>query len=89
MIWRTTVSETMINGTVRYYNQLRGFFFIQPDDGSQDVFGHFSVVERCGMHKLEVGQRVAFDKEIGRNGKIAVSKIAPEIMSAADNLRTI
>ena len=44
MIWRTTVSETMINGTVRYYNQLRGFFFIQPDDGSQDVFGHFSVV---------------------------------------------
>jgi cold shock protein len=80
----------MQNGTVRYYNHLKGFFFLSPDDGSKDVFGHFSVVERAGMLKLQVGQRVSFEAEINdRNGKLAVSKIAPEIASAVDNLQTI
>jgi len=51
----------MTVGTVKYYNDQRGFGFIKPDDGSVDVFVHVSAVERAGMRALSEGQRISFD----------------------------
>lgn len=57
-------------GTVKWFNSQKGFGFIQPDDGSKDVFVHISAVERAGMSLTE-GQKVSFDLERGQQGKIA------------------
>jgi CspA family cold shock protein len=51
----------MATGTVKWFNPLKGFGFIQPDDGSRDVFVHVSAVERAGMHDLKEGQMLVFD----------------------------
>jgi cold shock protein len=48
-------------GTVKWYNDQKGYGFIQPDDGGKDVFVHVSAVERSGMRGLQEGQKVAFD----------------------------
>jgi CspA family cold shock protein len=66
----------MIKGTVKFYNGQKGFGFIQPDDGSKDVFVHATALERAGMQSLNEGQKVSFDtEEDRRTGKIAVGKI--------------
>ena len=69
----------MATGTVKFFNTSKGFGFIQPEDGSTDVFVHATAVERAGMHSLEEGQKVSFDvvadKKSGKN--------------AADNLREV
>lgn len=66
----------MITGTVKFYNDQKGFGFIQPDDGSKDVFVHATALERAGMHGLVEGQKVSFDvQEDRRSGKMAVSAI--------------
>jgi CspA family cold shock protein len=59
------------NGTVKFFNATKGFGFIQPDDGSKDVFVHISAVERAGMGTLSENQKVSFDLERGTNGKTA------------------
>ena len=51
----------MAIGTVKWFNPTKGFGFIQPENGSKDVFVHISAVERAGMTKLTEGQRVSFD----------------------------
>ncbi|MCP5151641.1 MAG: cold-shock protein [Ectothiorhodospiraceae bacterium] len=51
----------MAIGTVKWFNPTKGFGFIQPDDGSRDVFVHISAVERSGMGSLTEGQRVSFE----------------------------
>ena len=51
----------MIQGTVKFFNDQRGFGFIQPDDGGKEVFVHISAVERAGMRVLNEGQKIAFD----------------------------
>jgi CspA family cold shock protein len=51
----------MIKGTVKWFNGQKGFGFIQPEDGSKDVFVHISAVERAGMRSLNEGQKVTFD----------------------------
>jgi len=51
----------MTVGTVKFFNEQKGFGFIGPDDGSPDVFVHISAVERAGMTTLTDGQRVSFD----------------------------
>ena len=66
----------MITGTVKFYNEQKGFGFIQPDDGSKDVFVHATALERAGMRNLVEGQKVSFDTEVdGRSGKTAVGNI--------------
>jgi CspA family cold shock protein len=51
----------MSKGTVKWFNSMKGFGFIQPDDGGKDVFVHISAVERAGMSDLREGQKVTFD----------------------------
>jgi cold shock protein len=51
----------MSNGTVKWFNGQKGFGFIQPDDGSKDVFVHISAVERAGMGSLNEGQKVSYE----------------------------
>ena len=69
----------MQNGTVKWFNTQKGYGFIQPDDGGNDVFVHISAVERAGLRQLDDGQKVAFevvaDKRSGR--------------SSADNLQSL
>ncbi len=66
----------MTTGTVKFYNEQKGFGFIEPDDGGKDVFVHATALERAGMRSLAEGQKVSFDTEIdGRSGKTAVANI--------------
>jgi CspA family cold shock protein len=51
----------MTKGTVKWFNGQKGYGFIQPDDGGNDVFVHISAVERAGMHGLNEGQKVVFE----------------------------
>ena len=51
----------MTQGTVKWFNSQKGFGFIQPDDGSKDVFVHISAVERAGMYGLNEGQKVSYE----------------------------
>ncbi len=66
----------MTNGTVKFYNDQKGFGFIQPDKGGNDVFVHATALERAGMRSLVEGQKVLFNTaEDRRTGKIAVNNI--------------
>lgn len=58
-----------ISGTVKFFNNDKGFGFIKPDDGSRDVFVHISAVTNSGMGQLAEGQRVSFDVEPDSRGK--------------------
>ena len=61
----------MATGTVKFFNTQKGYGFIQPDDGSKDVFVHISAVQRAGMDSLKEGQKVSFDVTQGPKGKQA------------------
>jgi CspA family cold shock protein len=61
--------RSMTIGTVKWFNPTKGYGFIQPEDGSQDVFVHISAVERSGIGNLHEGQKVSFDLERGDRGK--------------------
>ncbi len=64
-------------GTVKFYNSQKGFGFIAPNDGGNDVFVHATALERAGMQDLGEGQKVSFDIETdSRSGKLAVGTIA-------------
>jgi CspA family cold shock protein len=65
----------MAKGTVKWFNAQKGFGFIQPDDGSKDVFVHISAVERAGLGGLNEGQKLTFDLERGQQGKISASNL--------------
>jgi CspA family cold shock protein len=66
----------MNTGTVKFYNDQKGFGFIQPDSGGKDVFVHATALERAGIRSLSEGQKVSFDtQEDRRTGKIAVGNI--------------
>jgi CspA family cold shock protein len=68
--------HAMTTGTVKFYNDMKGFGFIQPDDGGKDVFVHATALERAGIRGLAEGQKVSFDTaEDRRSGKIAVNNI--------------
>jgi CspA family cold shock protein len=61
----------MTTGTVKWFNPQKGFGFIQPVDGSKDIFVHISAVEQAGLVTLNDGQQVSFDVEEGRQGRMA------------------
>lgn len=66
----------MESGTVKFYNEQKGYEFIQPDNGGKDVFVHATALERAGMNGLREGQKVSFDTQPDRRtGKIAVNNI--------------
>ena len=69
----------MDKGTVKFYNGQRGYGFIAPDSGGNDVFVHATALERAGLHSLSDGQKVSFDTQVDRRtGKLAVSNIQVE-----------
>lgn len=59
----------MATGTVKWFNSQKGYGFIQPEDGTKDVFVHISAVERAGMDNLREGQKVSYDLERGQQGR--------------------
>jgi cold shock protein len=61
----------MATGTVKWFNTQKGYGFIQPADGSKDVFVHISALERAGLDNLVEGQKITFDIEAGRQGKFS------------------
>lgn len=64
-------------GTVKFYNDQKGFGFIAPDNGGPDVFVHATALERAGIQNLSEGQKVSFDTEKdSRSGKMAVGTIS-------------
>ena len=65
----------MQTGTVKWFNETKGFGFIVPDDGGTDAFVHISAVKESGLDTLQDNQRVEFDLAAGRNGKVAVKSI--------------
>lgn len=67
----------MTTGTVKWFNPVKGFGFIAPDDGGADAFVHISAVESAGLDRLNEGQKVEYELVQGRDGR-----------SAAENLKT-
>ena len=70
-----TRSDAMSTGTVKWYNAQKGYGFIQPDDGSKDVFVHVSAVERAGMGSLNEGQKVSYEVQRGQQGKSSAENL--------------
>ena len=66
----------MATGTVKWFNATKGFGFIQPDDGKQDVFVHISAVERAGLSNLNEGQKITYELVADRrSGKMAADNL--------------
>jgi len=65
----------MANGTVKWFNATKGFGFIQPESGGDDVFVHISAVEAAGLNGLNDEQKVSYELETGRNGKTSACSL--------------
>jgi CspA family cold shock protein len=66
----------MATGTVKWFNETKGYGFIQPDDGGKDVFVHVSAVERAGLRGLKDGQKISYEIEQDRrSGKESASNL--------------
>ncbi len=83
----------MPQGTVKWFNDLKGFGFIQPDDGGPDAFAHFSAIEMDGFKTLKEGARVVFELDQGPKGLLALhiradGAPAPAAVNGADAAAT-
>ena len=67
----------MTTGTVKFFNENKGYGFIAPDGGGNDAFVHISAVERSGMRTLRENQRVSFELQEDRRGKMAATNLQP------------
>lgn len=65
----------MATGTVKWFNATKGYGFIQPDDGSKDVFLHISDVQRSGIQEPREGDKLEFDLQRGQQGKTSASNL--------------
>ncbi len=65
----------MASGTVKWFNPQKGFGFIEPSDGSKDVFVHISAVERAGLSTLNEGQKITYELERGQQGKTSAANL--------------
>jgi cold shock protein len=66
----------MISGTVKWFNSQKGFGFIQPDSGGNDVFVHISAVERAGLPTLQEGEKISFELVVDkRSGKYSADML--------------
>ena len=72
----------MTTGTVKFFNENKGYGFIAPDDGGNDAFVHISAVERSGMRTLRQDQRVIYELQEDRRGKMAAVNLKPAEESA-------
>ncbi len=70
-ILRLIKTIVMPTGTVKWFNDAKGFGFIKPDDGSEDLFAHFSAINMGGFKSLKEGQKVTYDIVDGQKGKQA------------------
>jgi CspA family cold shock protein len=62
-------------GTVKFFNATKGFGFITPEDGGKDAFVHISAVERAGLSGLGEGQKLTYELESGRDGKVSATNL--------------
>ncbi len=67
----------MTVGTVKFFNETKGYGFIQPEDGGNDAFVHISAVERSGMRSLVKDQKVSYDLQQDQRGKMSAVNIQP------------
>ncbi len=65
----------MATGTVKWFNETKGYGFIRPDDGGNDAFVHISAVQKAGLRSLREGQKVEYDLVAGRNGRPAADNL--------------
>jgi CspA family cold shock protein len=65
----------MSTGTVKWFNATKGYGFIQPDDGSKDVFVHISAVQRANLTTLNEGQKLQYETKPGNQGKISAENL--------------
>jgi CspA family cold shock protein len=68
----------MPKGKVKWFNGQKGYGFIEPMDGSKDVFVHISAVEKAGLNSLNEGQVVSYEEERGKNGKTSAGQLKVE-----------
>ncbi len=66
----------MTTGTVKFFNAIRGFGFIEPEDGSKDAFVQISAVERAGLSSLSEGQKVSYELQQGQTGKSSAENLS-------------
>ncbi len=63
----------MTTGTVKWFNDAKGYGFIKPDDSSEELFAHFSAIQKSGFKSLQENQRVTFEVMVGPKGKQAAN----------------
>ena len=65
----------MPTGTVKWFNVTKGYGFIEPEEGGSDVFVHITAVQQSGMEGLQDGQKVGYELDEGRNGRMAATEL--------------